>query len=67
MIKKTIQLIRKQETKAQTAIEYTLIFAVVAIIVFIGFRSLLPRANTGAKLFFNKAAIGIMGEPPPVP
>ncbi|MFA5059398.1 MAG: hypothetical protein WC676_02080 [Candidatus Omnitrophota bacterium] len=55
----------KISQKAQTAIEYLLIFALVAVIVFVGFKTILPRTQQSANVFFNKVTDGIMGEPPP--
>jgi len=54
-----------KRTKAQTAIEYLLLFAVVAVVVLVAFRNLLPRANVIAGGYYNKVAVGIMGVPPP--
>ena len=52
--------------QAQTAVEYLLIFTVVAIAVFVGFKTLLPRTHTVSEDFFNRVSNGIMGDPPPV-
>lgn len=53
--------------EAQTAIEYLLLFAIVAVVVFVAFRTLLPRGHEIAGNYYNKVAVGIMGEPPPSP
>src|SRR3989338_8892794 len=50
--------------KAQAAIEYLLLFAIVAMIVFIGFRYTLPRSGEIANAYFQKTSQGIMGEAP---
>ncbi len=51
--------------KAQTALEYLLILALVAAIVFVGFKTLLPNTQASANAFFNAVSRGIVGEPPP--
>ena len=48
---------------AQTAIEYMLLLGVVAAIVLIGMRTLLPRAGAASNVYFNSVAVGIMGKP----
>jgi len=50
---------------AQTAIEYLLLFAVVAVVVLVAFTNLLPKANKIAGDFYNKTAVGIMGNAVP--
>ena len=51
--------------KAQTAIEYLLLLAVVVVIVFIALKDLLPMIGVSSNYYFNKAASAIMGDPPP--
>ena len=50
--------------KAQTAVEYLILLAMVVAIVLIGFRTLLPKAQVNTQGFYNKAAVGIMGRAP---
>jgi Flp pilus assembly pilin Flp len=52
--------------KGQTAIEYMLLLAIVVAIVLIGFKKSLPRVQNAANLYFDRAAVGIMGDPPPL-
>jgi len=56
---------RQNRTQAQTAIEYLLLFAIVAVVVLVAFTALLPRANKIAGDFYNKTAVGIMGNTVP--
>ena len=53
--------------KAQTAIEYLLLLTVTAVIVFIGFKTIVPRSGQVSERFFNKVANGIMDTPPDLP
>lgn len=50
---------------AQTAIEYMLLLAVVVAIVLVAFKVSLPKTRASANIFFNRAAIGILGKPNP--
>lgn len=50
-------------TKAQAAIEYMLLLAVVVAIVLVGFRTLLKRSHSASNVFFNNVSTGIMGKP----
>lgn len=50
--------------KSQTAVEYLLLLTVVAVIVFAAFKSLIPRAQSISGQYYNKVAIGIMGDAP---
>jgi len=52
--------------RAQTAIEYLLLFGLTAIIVFVAFQHLLPQIHDTAGSFYNAAGEGIAGDPPPV-
>jgi len=47
--------------KAQAAIEYMLLLAVVVAIVLIGFKTYLPRTQNSADLYFNRTIVGILG------
>lgn len=49
---------------AQTAIEYMLLLAVVTAIVLVGFKHYVPKSRSATEEFYNKAAIGILGDPP---
>lgn len=51
--------------QGQTAIEYMLLLGVVVALVLIGFKVYLPQTRASANIFFNRAAIGIMGKPNP--
>ncbi len=55
----------KGQHSAQTAVEYLLLLAMTAIIVFVGFRTILPNASQLSGTYFNKTANIIMGELPP--
>lgn len=48
----------------QTAIEYLLIFTIVAVVVLVAFKSFLPRTNVIANDYFNRVADAIMGPTP---
>ncbi len=50
--------------RAQTAIEYLLLLAVVVAIVLVGFKYLVPQSRDASEEFYNKAAIGILGNAP---
>jgi len=56
--------IRKQH-KAQMAVEYMLVLMLVVTLVLIGFKKYLPQTRAASNLFFNRAAVGIMGPPNP--
>ncbi len=55
----------KVNNNAQTAIEYLLLFAIVATVVLIAFQNVLPRGYKAAGNYYNAVALGIMGPPPP--
>jgi Flp pilus assembly pilin Flp len=52
------------ENQGQTAIEYLLLLAVVVAIVLVGFKTYLPQSHNAVDLYYNRAAVGIMGKPP---
>jgi len=52
-----------KEKKAQTAVEYMLLLAAVVAIVLVGFKVYLPSINESTNVYFNRAAVGIYGEP----
>jgi len=54
----------KSQHSAQTAVEYLLLLAMTAIIVFVGFRTIIPNTKDLSSAFFNKVASNIMGDPP---
>ena len=60
-----LKSLKSKSRKSQTAIEYLLLFTITAIIVFVGFRTLLPRMGEVSNAYFNVASNGIMGQPPP--
>ena len=49
----------------QTAIEYMLLFGTVVAVVLIGFRTYVPQMQDAANLYFNRASVGVLGEPNP--
>ena len=49
--------------KAQTAVEYVLLLTTVVAIVLVGFKLYLPRINESSNVYFNRVAVGILGEP----
>ena len=51
--------------KAQVAIEYILLLAIVAIIVIIGLQKYLLRAHQASEVYFNRVGTGILGKPNP--
>jgi Flp pilus assembly pilin Flp len=56
---------QNRSSKGQTAIEYMLILSAVSAIVLVGFRTYLTTVNKSSKLYFNRAATGVMGKPNP--
>jgi len=54
---------RKKVKKAQTAVEYLILMAAVVAVVLIGFKQYLPKVYDASNVFFNRAAVGIYGEP----
>lgn len=55
---------RLSDKKAQTAIEYMLVLAVVVAIILLALPSYIPRVNNAANIYYTKAANSILGEPP---
>ena len=51
-----------KKKRAQTAVEYMLLLAVVVSVVMISFKVHLPRVYSAANLYFDKASQGIAGE-----
>ncbi len=51
--------------KGQTAIEYMLLLGVVVALVLIALKTSLPKLQTSSNTYFNRAAIGILGDPNP--
>lgn len=49
----------------QTAIEYMLLFGTVVAVVLIGFKTYVPQMREAANIYFDRAAVGIMGVPAP--
>lgn len=52
--------------KAQAAVEYMLLLAMAVVVVILGFKTFFPKAQEATNRFYEKAAIGIMGKPPPL-
>ena len=48
----------------QQALEYVLLLAIVVAIVLFGFKKHVPATRDSAELYYNKVAVGILGEPP---
>lgn len=55
----------KYNRLGQTAIEYMLLLAVVVAIILLSFPAFFPRLENGTDIFYNRVAVGIMGETPP--
>ncbi len=54
----------KRVKKAQTAVEYMLLMAIVIGVVLIALPSQLPRVYNSANIYFDKSANAIFGRPP---
>ena len=50
--------------EAQTTVEYLLLLTTVVTIVLVGIRVYLPRFQETSNIYFNRVAVGIMGNPP---
>lgn len=50
--------------KGQTAVEYLLLLGVVTAIILVGMKTYLPRFTGASNLYFNKAAVRILGDAP---
>lgn len=48
----------------QQALEYVLLLGIVVAIVLFGFRKYIPQTRTASELYYNKVAVGILGEKP---
>lgn len=48
----------------QQALEYVLLLAIVVAIVLFGFRKYIPQTRNSSELYYNRVAVGILGEPP---
>ena len=55
----------RNPSKAQSAVEYLLLLAVVASIILISLKTRLPKIYPSAELYFNKTSVGIAGKPNP--
>ncbi len=53
------------QKKAQTAIEYMLLLAVVVSVVLVGLKPYLRRVEGAGNIYFNRTVRGIMGPPSP--
>lgn len=49
----------------QTAIEYMLLFGTVVAAVLIGLKTYVPDMQEAANVYFDRASVGILGEPTP--
>ena len=61
-------LFRKLKSRAnngQAALEYMLLMAVVVAIIILALVNQLERLDGSTSFFYNQAATGILGEPPP--
>ena len=54
----------KNSRKGQQALEYILLLAIVVAVVLFGFKKYLPQTRNSSELYYNKVAVGILGEPP---
>ncbi|MBF0385996.1 MAG: class III signal peptide-containing protein, partial [Candidatus Omnitrophica bacterium] len=52
----------KIKRKAQAAVEYLLLLAVVVSVVMIGMKRYFPRAHTYTETYYNYSAMGVMGQ-----
>lgn len=52
-------------SQGQTAIEYMILLGVVVALVLIAFKTQLPRMEASANIYFNRAMLGIIGDPNP--
>ena len=51
-----------QSKKAQMAVEYMILLMVVVSLVLIGFPKYIPQSQNAANVYFDRLAVGIMGE-----
>lgn len=51
--------------KAQTAVEYMLLLAVVVSVVLVGLKPYIRRVEGAGNVYFNRTVRGIVGPPPP--
>ena len=55
----------KSAQKAQTAIEYMILLAAVAIVVLVGYNYFFVKTNQNSEAFFNTAMNQLMDHPTP--
>jgi len=67
--RKTIKVLTKQNkpsrAKAQTSVEYMLLFAAVMIVVIYGFDTYFPYIRETANIYYNGVIMGVVGAEPP--
>ena len=52
----------------QVALEYMILFALVGVVVFTGFRTLVPQIQSSSEGYYNKVTNVLMGDnPSPIP
>lgn len=51
--------------RAQSAIEYMLLFATVMVVVMYSFDSYFPFVRESSNLYYNRVVMGIVGKEPP--
>jgi hypothetical protein len=56
---------RPASQKAQSAIEYMLLFATVMVVVMYSFDTYFPFVRESSNLYYNRVVIGITGKEPP--
>ncbi len=53
--------VKRSSQKAQAAVEYMLLLAVVVSIVIVGFKKFMPRAYNSSETYYNNVSDGILG------
>ncbi|MDP8212819.1 MAG: hypothetical protein P9X22_05970 [Candidatus Zapsychrus exili] len=57
--------IKCRENKAQAAVTYLILLAVVLAITLVGLNTYVNRTRSASNVYFDKTAEGIMGKPHP--
>ncbi len=55
---------KNNSSNGQHALEYVLLLAMVVAIVLFGFKKYVPQTRDASELYYNRVAVGILGEPP---
>jgi len=48
--------------EAQSMIEYVLLLGATVVVVLLAFKSLLPNVRNSSNIYYNKVAVGVMGD-----